>query len=172
MTFLISCVLGYPLHMGGQNTRSSSMYEGLGADPKHPNTPVMGIYSLGRSPSSRQGQMIGSEPPGRMGGFKADVCGNMKNYCWCRIRDTFFSPNTSGQMGLKSSGVLWDHLNRVCTVVFSTWFAKLDVSINADASEMAAPGTLLKPAVESAYTDAKWTLIPSTGCGLLTSQIF
>lgn len=90
--------------MGAQNTRSSSMYEGLGADPRHPHTPVMGIYSLGQSPSSQQGQMIGSELPGRTGGFKADVCGNMKNHCWCRIRDFFFfSPNTSGQMGLKSS---------------------------------------------------------------------
>lgn len=158
--------------MGAQNTRSSSMYKGLGADLRHPHTLVMGICSLGRFPSSRQGQMIGSEPPGRTGGFKADVCGNMKNHCWCRIIDIFFSPNTSGQMGLKSSGVLWDHLNGVCTVVFSTWFANLDVSINADALEISATGTWLKPAVESAYTEAKWTLVPSSGCGSLTSQIF
>lgn len=46
-------------------------------------------------------------------------------------------------------------MNGVCTVVFSTPFANLDVSINADALEISATGTLLKPAVESAYAEAK-----------------
>lgn len=50
--------------MGEQNTCSSSLYKGLGTDP---HIPVMGIYSLGQSPSSQQGQMIGSEPRGRTG---------------------------------------------------------------------------------------------------------
>lgn len=128
--------------MGAQNTHSSSMCKGLGVDLRHPHAPVMGIFSLGQSPSSQQGQMIGSEPPGGTGGFKTDVCSSMKSHCWYWIRDIFFSPNTSGQMGLKSSGVLWDHLNGVRTVVFSTWLANLDVSISVDAPEISATGTL------------------------------
>lgn len=44
--------------------------------------------------------------------------------------------------------------------------------INANALEISVIGTLLKPAVESAYTEAKSTLMPSSAYGLLTPQIF
>lgn len=95
MTVLINSVLRYPLHTGALNALSSSQHRGLVADLRHPHTAVLEIYSLGWSPSSREGQMTGSEPPGKTGGSEADVRSTLKSHCWYRISDIYFSLNVS-----------------------------------------------------------------------------
>lgn len=95
MTVLINSVLRYPLHTGALNTLSSSQHRGLVADLRHLHTAVLGIYSLGWSLSSWEGQMTGSEPPGKTGGSEADVHSALKSRCWYRISDIYFSLNTS-----------------------------------------------------------------------------
>lgn len=70
----------------------------------------------------------------------------------------FYDSMISDQMNLMISGVLWDHLNGVSTIVFSTWFVNINVSINMDSLHISETEILQKLAVETVYSEPTRTL--------------